>query len=720
MVNKSISKNIVQRLSLPLVVALVVSLLSGAGIFKRLEWLTYDQRMQWASAERKLHADIAVILIDEASLGAMNNLVGRFPWPRSIYADLLDFLALGEPKAVVFDILFSEREASPGDVVKAASANDLRLIDATAEKGFVYHASQINIDDQQTASAALPMPSDFVERFALGKAQGFKDINNTYSLPIQGLYSAAKGIGVVGVEPDADGIYRRIRLVHAYQGNGYPGLSIAALVGNEASVSWSQDTSTINLAKRKITAAKDETVLINMYQSYERFSFAGLIAAKQQINAGDIENLLVSPEEFRDKIVFIGASAAGLDDVKPTPLSAKTPGVLLHAFTASNYMDGSFLRPASQLTTFSLIVTLAFLTSMVIFRFPLLWVELLFPLALAGVFALIACWQFNHFVVVDMAAPLAAILFSWLLSIGYLSFTEGKDKRKVRRMLAQYVSPSILAEVVDKYEDLNAEVGRKEHITILFSDVRGFTSISEKLQAEEVVELLNCHFSEMSDVIFKYDGTLDKFIGDAIMAFWGAPLKTANHAVLAVTAALEMVQRLERVNEVVRQKSLPPISIGIGLNTGDVILGNIGSARKLDYTVIGDNVNLASRMEGLTSKYGHPVLISESTYKEVCGVIPCAIVDLVRVKGKHIPIGIYRPLTLPHADPDAVARAKDLAVVTQRAFDLYLNRQWQAAIDAFEALPNDNSANTVLVRCKEYLESAPPQDWDGAYTMMAK
>ena len=720
MVNKRINRNILQRMALPMVVAVVVSVLFGAGAFQRLEWLTYDQRMQWLSADRQLHPDIAVVLIDEASLGAMNNLVGRFPWPRSIYADLLDFLALGEPKAVVFDILFSEREVAPGGDVNLTSANDLRLIDATREKGSIYHASQINVDDQHTSQASLPMPTNFAERFALPNAHGFREINNTFSLPIEGLFNAAKGVGVVGVEPDADGIYRRITLFHPYQGNAYPGLSIAALVDRDTPISWLPDKGMIAVADRYIPAAQDESVLINMYQRYERFSFAGLIAAKQQINAGDIENLLVSPEEFRNKIVFIGASAAGLDDVKPTPLSPKTPGVLLHAFTASNYLDGSFLRPAVPLVTFTLIVTLALLTSTVILRFPRLWVEMLFPLALGLVFCLVACWQFTFYVVIDMAAPLAALLFSWLLSIGYLSFTEGKDKRKVRRMLAQYVSPSILAEVVDKYEDLNAEVGRKEHITILFSDVRGFTSISEKLQAEEVVELLNCHFSEMSDVIFKYDGTLDKFIGDAIMAFWGAPIKTADHAVLAVTSALEMVQRLERVNEVVRQKSLPPISIGIGLNTGDVILGNIGSARKLDYTVIGDNVNLASRMEGLTSKYGYPVLISESTYKAVSSVVPCAIVDLVRVKGKHIPIGIYRPLELPQASPAQLSHAKEIAEATPRAFDLYLNRHWQSAIEAFEALPDDNSAHTLLIRCRDYLENAPPQDWDGAYTMMAK
>lgn len=714
-------KNFLLRILLPMAAAIVVSLLYSANAFERLEWLTYDQRMQWFSEDRQLHPDIAVILIDEASLGAMNRLVGRFPWPRSIYADLLDFLALGEPKAVVFDILFSEREVEPGQNATTLSANDARLIDATREAGLVYHAGQIYIDDQVSVQNAMPMPIDFVRRFAWHNTVGFSNANNSYSLPIDGLYAAAKGVGVVGIESDADGIYRRMKLFHLYQNKAFPGLSIAALINQDTPISWLSTTNNIVIGERNIPTGQDESVLINMYRTYERFSFAGLIASKQQINAGDIENILISPEEFRNKIVFIGASAAGLEDAKATPLSTKTPGVLLHAFTASNYLDGSFLRPASALVTLISIFLLAFLTSGVILKYPLLWVEMLLPLILAIIFSLGACWQFKNYLVLDMAAPLAALLLSWLMTVVYLSFTEGKDKRRVRRMLAQYVSPSILAEVVDKYEDLiQARMGRKEHITILFSDVRGFTTISEKLQAEEVVEILNCHFGEMSEVIFKYDGTLDKFIGDAIMAFWGAPIKTADHAIKAVTAAMEMAQRLGRVNEVLRAKSLPPISIGIGLNTGDVILGNIGSERKLDYTVIGDNVNLASRMEGLTSKYGCAVLISESTYKEIASVIPCAMVDIVRVKGKHTSIGIYRPLVLPQASPEQLSDARDIASATQHAFNLYLNREWQAAVEAFEKLPDDSSVQVLLDRCKNFRENSPPEDWDGAFTMTAK
>jgi adenylate cyclase len=221
--------------------------------------------------------------------------------------------------------------------------------------------------------------------------------------------------------------------------------------------------------------------------------------------------------------------------------------------------------------------------------------------------------------------------------------TEGREKRKVRKMLGQYVSPHMLSSLVDNREDiLRAEVGAKENVTVLFSDIRGFTSISENEPPERIVSMLNQYFSLWSDAIFEYDGTIDKFVGDAVMALWGAPLRTEKHPEKALRAALEMRKRLPELNRRLNVEGFPEVKIGVGIHTGDAILGNIGSEKKLDYTVIGDTVNLSSRLEGLTKQYTCDILISEATYIRVSDLFRCEFVDSVKVKGKEQAVKVYK------------------------------------------------------------------------------
>ena len=287
-------------------------------------------------------------------------------------------------------------------------------------------------------------------------------------------------------------------------------------------------------------------------------------------------------------------------------------------------------------------------------------------------------------------------------------------------MLSQYVSPAVLKSVVDKHEDyIKAEVGVTECVTILFSDIRGFTTLSETLDAQKIVHMLNYYFTEMTEAIFAYNGTIDKFIGDAIMAFWGAPVKTDDHAEKSVLAAIEMNTRLAKVNDWLINQGAEPISTGIGIHTGDVVIGNIGSEKKLDYTVIGDNVNLASRLEGLTKEYGVPILVSQSTYDSIHQSIPCRVVDLVQVKGKSVPIKVYAPIINNH-DSYKLKDICSLADLTGRAFEYYLGRDWHAAIDAYSSLPEDPLKRIFVTRCQKFLENEPSDDWNGVFVMHSK
>lgn len=719
------------------VIALLTAIFANAAfffnMFEGLELKTFDIRARYFSKDNHPSKDIAIVLIDEASLRAMNPVVGRWPWPRSLQADLIDFLVLSGAKAVLFDILFTENERVPGAPPGTLSPNDGRLIESSAAADNVYHAAQIVIDEEDEYNRALlnrPLPDDFVKAFSI-KTKGFPATpHNNYYIPFPELYRASKGIGVVEFLSDGDGIYRRTKLIRHYRGSYFPVLSIAPLIGILKPDYLEQSKNKLILAGSgvsephvSIPIQEDGTYLINMYGDFKPYSMSGVLASIQKIKMGELEGLPISPDEFRDKVVFVGASAVGVEDLKATPLGSRTPGVFLHASIYSNMVKKDFLKYASPWVAITSILFLSFATA-----FAILWsrrtvYQLGIPFVLAFIYIFISFWWFKKSVVFDMVAPVISIICSWMGTFAYLSFTEGKDKRKIRKMLGQYVSPSILAAIVDKSKKdaLKAEVGSKEKLTILFSDIRGFTTMSEALEAEKVVELLNSYLSSMVDVIFKHDGTLDKFIGDAIMAFWGAPIKVDDHGIRAVETALEMIRRLDELNRENEAKGLSRFFIGIGINTGDVILGNIGSERKLDYTAIGDNVNLASRTEGLTKEYGRPILITEATFHEVKDAIVCRVVDVVRVKGKKKGIRIYEPFGKINELSDTQRKVVSL---TEEGFNLYLNREWDRARDAYLELsslqPDDTLGKIFIKRCEDYMIEGPPEEWEGVYTMKSK
>ena len=728
------NKKVLHGALIALSVAVLVNLGFYLGLFDGMELKAFDVRAKYNSSQPS--SDVAIILVDEASLRGMNPIVGRWPWPRSVHADVVEFLAMSGAKSVVFDILFTENERVFGSPKGVLSPSDRSLVESTASAGNVYHAAQIVIDEEDEYNKTLlnrPMPKDFTGRFSVG-VQGMPvSGHNNYYLPFKELYQASQGIGVVEFLSDSDGVYRRTKLFRHYQGNHYPVLPVAPLLDVLKPESIRQDGSRIVLdgirqageAQPKtleIPLQKDGSYLINMHDGFKPFSMSGVLASIQKIKTGDVAGLPVSPDEFKDKIVFIGGSAVGIEDLKPTSMGGGIPGVYLHASAYSNIVRGDFLKYSGSLvTSLSILLLSVIVTVAILWSRNIIYYQIGVPFLLAFVYLSISFWWFRHNVLLDMVAPTLSIVISWMGSFAFLSITEGKDKRKIKRMLSQYVSPSILATLIDKnpQDILKAGGGSKENLTILFSDIRGFTSISERLEAEQVVELLNGYLSEMVDVIFKHEGTLDKFIGDAIMAFWGAPVKVSDHGMRAVLAALDMRRQLEVFNQGLAAKGETPLAIGIGINTGEVILGNIGSEKKLDYTVIGDNVNLASRMEGLTKVYGAAILITESTYAEVKSSIPCRLTDMVRVVGKQQGIRIYEPLDTRKGD------AADRTVsLSEQGFEHYLKREWDAAIKSYSGilsiLPDDKTSQIFIGRCEGYKTTEPPVEWDGVFTMRRK
>lgn len=713
-------------------IALVVFVMMASifqwGGFRQLEWVADDFKTASLRADKRANDQVIVLLVDEASLSALDPLVGRWPWPRSVWADVLEYLTLGGAKAAAFDILFTERMSTSGEAL--INDHDLAFVEMTRDSNIATHAIQL-LYDPMNPRPNKPLPEVFSQRLELKDVQGLPaSQNNTYYIPFKALYEATRHVGVVEFQPDVDGVYRRTNLFRDYLGHYYPVLSTATLLDKIGiqRIRQDDDQSVLYLDDLAIPLDRDGHYQVNFYEHFESFSVASVLASVAKLRRGEMEALytdpsLVTPEVFQDKVVFIGTSAVGLEDMKSTPMNARWPGVFLHASIASNILEQDFVYQADQHWTFLALFLAASLTALLVLLQGSVTMQIVYPMLLAGVYAAFNIWlQYAFSIQLELISPVLTAFITWLLISAYLSATEGREKKRVKTMLAQYVSPAALTSVLDHYEDqIQAEVGKEEEMSIVFSDVRSFTTISEGLKPAEVVKLLNIHLDAMTQITFEYGGTMDKFIGDATMAFWGAPLPDDLHALHATQAAIHMHRAMERVNQTLVEHDLKPIAIGVGVNTGKVILGNIGSSQKLDYTVIGDAVNLGSRLEGLTKQYGVGVLISEFTQSQIGERIPCALIDLVRVKGKLKPVKIYYPLA-DEAD-DEVQAGFELVAQCQRAFDFYHARQFEQAQSVFEHLPDEPFATFKQIyvqRCEAYIESPPPVDWDGVFTLTTK
>jgi len=628
-------------------VFLLTTLFYLLGGFTRLDYVAYDSAVQLLRKNKSVSDDVAVILIDDQSLSALNSMLGRWPWPRTIYSDLLEFLSMGGARAVLFDILFTEYQ----DVLEGEgiSGDDRYLVSATETAGTVYHAVQLLKDSPDEKNRTLlnrPLPEGFTERFAIQNIKlppDYKPVNNKFYIPFKELYAASHGIAIVEFKADRDGVFRRTKPIREYRGSFFPVMGLAPLLKNGQVV---MEKDRIRIGEKVIPLDHDGNYILNFYGKYKPYSISGVFLSLHKIRMGEVEDLMIDPGVFEDKIVYVGGSAIGIEDLKTTPVSPRAPGVFLHATLASNFINNDFLIPPSRGRTVVAIFLLSMVCTAGIFFIKRYVGKFFLPFMALVIWSGFFLLEFHSNTLYEAVPPAGAILFSSLASFGYLLITEGREKMKVRKMFSQYVAPEVLSLVTDKYDEIgSANFGSSEDITALFCDIRGFTSFSDRTPAEQVVKMLNCFFTAMTDVIFEHRGTIDKYIGDAIMAFWGAPIRMDDHPDMAVKAAINMVRRLEALNRELAEKGLDfEVKIGIGINSGDAILGNIGSEKKLNYTIVGDTVNLASRLQDMTKQYKCSIVISEHTYKRMGKDIECRLLDTVQVRGKVEKVGIYTPV----------------------------------------------------------------------------
>ena len=660
------------------------------GVLQKLDDVIYDARLR-ATMPRTLDDRIVIIDIDEKSLAE----IGRWPWSRNRLADLVQEVFDRQHATLLgFDVVFAEADESSG----LKRLRQLAQAELKGQPGFAEKLGQLQgaLDyDALFAKSLQKRPVVLGYYFTSdrdGRSSGLlpapvmkkEDLNgrpikftswNGYGANIEQLALAAPMAGFFNPIVDGDGVVRSIPLVAEYQGQYYEALSLAMfrmLVGlPEVEPGFPRD----RLLSRDYQGL--ESILLRQGQRSLALPVDDRVAALvpfrgpggagsgifQYISAADVLAKRLAAGSLKDKIVLVGTTAPGLLDLRVTPVGETYPGVETHASVISGLLDGKVLVKPDYAAGYEVVVLLlAGLT--LAFALPLLSATRAVLASIAVLTAVVALnfWLFaGHGLVLPLASALVMSFMAFALNMSYGYFVESRSKRELANLFGTYVPPELVDEMVKNPDSYSMKAANKE-LTVMFCDMRGFTKMSETMGPAQLQELLNAVFSRLTDLIRANRGTIDKYMGDCVMAFWGAPVELADHAAMSVKTALEMVQAVRAINEEHRAKGMPEIGIGIGLNTGTMCVGDMGSHVRRSYTVIGDSVNLGSRLEGLSKVYGVEIVVSETT-RRLAGEFVWQELDKVRVKGREQAVAIFWPVApAGQLDADEADELKTWAV----------------------------------------------------------
>ena len=717
---------------------------SGAvrfGFVEQLENVAYDARLNMTLPER-VDERIVIVDIDERSLREL----GRWPWPRDTIARIVERLFDDYGiRAMGFDVVFAERDESSGleilqrlaegpladnedfrDQVRQLTPelqHDARFARALDGRNTVlgYFFRQSVKDNEEPTIGQLPPPLGTVDAtgadaLPLASPEGYGA-----NLPI--LQEAAAGGGFFD-NPlvSDDGLFRRVPMVQRYDGHLY---EMLALGTTRAALGWPgivvevaregdsyRAIEAIRVGDHRIPVDRNGAVLVPYLGPQGSFPY---------VPAADVLSGEADPEVLRDRIVLMGATAAGLLDLRSTPVQNVYPGVEVHANVISGILDDRIRQHPAYVVgyEFVLLVVIGLLLTVLLPILSPLWLSV----ATLGVGALavginLFAWDQLQ-LVLPLATPVLLIVLLFVFHVAWGFFVETRGKRQLARLFGQYIPPELVDEM-DKAPEQVSLAGESREMTVLFSDVRGFTSISENLEPEELTRLMNAFLTPMTRVIHQHRGTIDKYMGDAIMAFWGAPLHDPDHAQHALYAAREMVHTLEALRPEFERHGWPPLEVGVGLNTGVMNVGNMGSEFRTAYTALGDAVNLGSRLEALTRTYSVSIIVSEFTQHAV-PEFQYRELDLVRVKGKDQPVAIYEPIA-PVDEVDKETR-KELRRY-HAALQQFRNRDWDSAESELFSLAREHPETRIyqmyVDRIMYFRREPPGEDWDGVFTFETK
>ncbi len=699
-----------------ILVIFIVNLGARFEVFNKTENASQDLRFRIRGTE-KTSDKIVIVAIDPQTLD-MLNLIG-IP-PRSYHVPLIENLYKAGAKAVLFDILFLvyTGERKPGEFETSASYQDSLL----AETLFMYPNTVI--------ARKIAKPIEEATQQSAGEPP----------LPIPLLQNPGQ-LAFVDMVHDSDQFVRRARLISDDVGfdDGwqYSFALKAAMYAMDADTAWVDNEKRLIYVGERVIPLDNytpPTMIINYETDENTFSNSGgYISYEQVLDPGEFGiQSLIKNQRLKDKVVIIGATYPESKDWESTPFYQGTSifnpseypmyGVHIHKNIADTIIDNRFILPIKNWQFFLLITFMAILATVINYKFRG-FLGLVLCITIIFIYSGVAIYMFiGKRLLIPLIAPaFATVLLNYISVVTYNYIVERKQKAKIKGMFSQYLPGSVVNELI-KNPDMLALGGEERVMTVIFSDVAGFTTISEKLSPTELVELLNEYLTAMSDVIFKYNGIIDKYEGDAIMAEFGAPLPDENHAVNACLAAIDMQAELAILREKLLKEGKSEIRARVGINSGSMVVGNMGSSMTFDYTVMGDNVNLSSRLEGANKEYGTYIMCSEATRKMAEHAIITRELDLLRVKGKREGVLVHEILAKKN---DGLSDKKQNVIdIYLKGLAAYKERRWDDGIKIFtEAISidkDDTPSSVYLERCKEFKINPPPDNWDGIFTMKTK
>jgi len=705
-----------------------------------LENLSYDYRLK-LSLPTKIDKKVIIIDIDEKSLAE----IGHWPWERNVIAtivnNLFDYYHIN---VLAFDILFAEKDQDPSDKIISelskspiSSSEDFQRIinnnqnimnrDASLAKSLLNRNIILGIIfnnlDKNLSKGVLPPP---IPQFTPEIINSFEFLNATgYTANIPSLQNSAFSAGFFD-NPliDEDGVFRRVPLLQSFNGKLYPSLALevirASLENNTLKLGYgasdelegSKSLEWVYVGEIAIPVDEHSAVMVPYIGPQKTFDY---------ISASDILNKTLPRHLLRDKIAIFGTSAAGLLDLRTTPLESAYPGVEVHANIIQGILDQSIKHEPEYMIGFEILLLfiLGIILTIILPMLSPTWSTISAGLTI-GVILILDNYAWNHLMVImPIASPLSLVVILYLMNMSYGFFVESRGKRQLTHLFGQYVPPDLVNEMSRNLKEITLD-GEIRNMTVLFTDVRGFTSISENMEPKELTTFINAFLTPLTEVIHKNRGTIDKYMGDAIMAFWGAPLKDHHHARNALNAGLDMLEAIKKLNQNFKSKGQPEIKIGIGVNTGEMNVGNKGSEFRVDYTVLGDAVNLGSRLEGLTKKYGVNFIVNESTRHEV-PEFEYRMLDIVKVTGKNKPVTIFEPIGLV----ENVSKSKRKQIKEfHHALKLYRLQNWDDAEQIIFQLSQQEPERIIyriyLDRIAFFRNNPPEENWDGVFTHTSK
>lgn len=739
MTNKNIKIN---PIILALLIVVVFSWLqisnnsSINSIRDRLEYLAYDIRLNLL-VDKEIDKDerIVIVDIDEKSL----RLEGRWPWSRNKIAKLVENISAAGATVIAFDVIFSEKERNSAlDVLEKLDFSKNNNIKSFINKninqfdndhyfsqkiknkdivlGYITHREE-NI----LPIGALPKPISILNKAPLSSSTLYPMYSYTGNINV--IQKSAKYGGFFTLDTDNDGVIRRFPLLMEYKKEVYPSLPLQVyllynlideikihtdVIGDENNISG------IEVLPDTIIRTDGRGQVIIPYRGY-----AG---SYPYISSSDVLNNKIKKDQFKNRIVLVGATATGLYDMRATPLQHVYPGVEVHANIISALLDNSFFVEPAWIpgANFVFMLIIGFIIIVVMSYIRLLHQMMFIAFILIATISVNTWFWYSKGMVLSISLPILMISTLFVFYLAFGLFVEARDRKMLKHIFGQYIPPELVDEMDADLNNYGFE-GESREMTVMFADIVGFTSLSENLTAAELKAILNRFFTPMTRIIFSQKGTIDKYMGDMVMAFWGAPLTDKQHALHAVNASLEMMKNVETLKQEFINEGLTSIDIGIGINTGDMNVGDMGSEYRKAYTVLGDSVNLGSRIEGLTRYYGVSVLIGENTAEYVKEDYVLREAGRVRVKGKKIPVTVYEPVCLREEASDDLLHIID---DYNQALELYLRRDWVGAKAAFKNLINKDKElelyNIYINQSDFYHKNPPPSDWDGVFERRTK